>query len=141
MVSFSIQLQEIEVMRDEIYLANYKHLDPRAFLRTRSTLWVINSDNPRAPLMKGNVLIPVRLYDFCYQKCEFEHFMGEKCLKLNLQYWENIHREKFTNNDKAPDYLGNCYINIPSIIEPDRGYYEAARKVKNFGLAYNNKLF
>lgn len=119
----------------------YERLDPRAFLRTRTCLWAIDSDNPRAPLIKGNILIPVRLYDFCYQKCRFEHFFGEQCVKLNLQYWENIHRTKFSKNSKAPDYLGNCYINTPSIIESEREYYEQARSIRNFGLSYNNKLF
>lgn len=119
----------------------YDRLDPRAFLRTRTSLWAIDSDNPRAPLLKGNVLIPVRLYDFCYQKCRFEHFFGEQCVKLNLQYWENIHRAKFSENSKAPDYLGTTYVNTPSIIESERGYYEQARSVRNFGLSYNNKLF
>lgn len=119
----------------------YDRLDPRAFLRTRTSLWAIESDNPRAPLLKGNILIPVRLYDFCYQKCRFEHFFGEQCVKLNLQYWENIHRAKFSENKKAPDYLGTMYVNTPSIIESERGYYEQARKVRNFGLSYNNKLF
>lgn len=116
-------------------------LDPRAFLRTRTSLWAIDSDNPRAPLLKGNILIPVRLYDFCYQKCRFEHFFGEQCVKLNLQYWENIHRTKFSENSKAPDYLGTMYVNTPSIIESERKYYEQARSVRNFGLSYNNKLF
>ena len=128
-------------MSDVRQETEHKKLDPRAFLRTRSTLWAINSDNPKAPLIKGNVLIPVRLYDFCYQQCQFEHFMGEQCVKLNLQYWENIHRHKFSNNPKAPDYLGNCYVNIPRIIESQRDYYQEARRIKNFGLAYNNKLF
>lgn len=141
MGSFSIQLQEIAGMNNETAETDYKQLDPRAFLRTRTTLWVINSDKPRSPLLKGNVLIPVRLYDFLYQKTKFEHFMGEQCVKLNLQYWENIHRAKFTSNPKAPDYLGTCYVNTPSIIEPHKKYYEEARSIRNFGLSYNNKLF
>lgn len=128
-------------MSIEISESSNEKLDPRAFLRTRTTLWAINSDNPRSPLLKGNILIPVRLYDFCYQKCHFEHFMGEQCVKLNLQYWENIRRERYSDQGKAPDYLGTCYVNTPSIIESQRQYYEEARKIKNFGLSYNNKLF
>ena len=116
------------------------NLDARAFLKTRTILWAIDSDNLRAPLLKGNVLIPVRLYDFCYQKCRFEHFFGEKCVKLNLQYWQNIHQKKFNKYGNPPDYLGTTYVNTPSIIKDERHYYQEARKIRNFGLSYNNPL-
>lgn len=118
---------------------DYEKLDPRAFLRTRSVLWVINSKNPRAPLMKGNVLIPTRLIDFCHQKTQYEFFMGERCIKLNLQYWETMKKSKYKNGP-PPNYEGTIYVNTPSIIEPYKGYHEEAKKVRNFALDKDNYL-
>ena len=118
--------------------ADYEKLDPRAFLRTESLLWVINSKNPRAPLMKGHILIPVRFYDFCYQKCRPEYVMGEQCVRMNLQFWENINKAKYQKN--PPEYQGSLYVNTPSILEPHKGYYEEAKRIKGFSLDKNNYL-
>lgn len=125
-------------MRDLRFEPTYGMLDPRAFLRTRTVLWANRSDNPRSPLLRGHVLVPVRLFDFCYQKCKFEHFFGEQCVKLNLQFWENMNPEKSGQNPR-PDYVGTTYINIPSIIDDHRGYYEEIQKIRNFGLSYNQQ--
>lgn len=106
-------------------------LDPRAFLDSQSYLWVSQSQNPKTPLMTGNIIIPVRLIDFIKEYSEQLPIGGEHCIKLSVAYWEA--KNKYYSKH-PPQYRGKLSVFTPLLYEPYNEEYRKARHIQNITL-------
>lgn len=107
-------------------------LDPRAFLSAYSHLWVVNTDNPRDPLLRGNMIIPIRLIDFVKQNSITHPVNGEHCLKFATAFWE-APPEYYTK--KQPQYRGKVTVFTPDLTTVEmQELYRRANNIRNLKL-------
>jgi len=114
-------------------MQNREQLDPRAFLPSSSNLWILkDSNNPKAPLMRGNVIIPIRMIDFVNQMSIHYPIAGEQCLKFSIAFWEA--KEEFYGSS-PPAYVGKVTVYTPGFEDKDLGErYRLANHISNIKL-------
>ncbi len=110
-------------MTDKKLPGEYEHsLDPRAFLPGISRLWVNNSGNPKAPLLKGRVVVPVRFIDFLRDYSTLPIIGGEEHYEFFISLWENQRKQKY---GRPPQYIGNTAPYTPGLGELQQEYEKA----------------
>ena len=109
-------------------LIDTAELDPRAFLDSQSYLWVSQTENPKKPLLTGNIIIPIRFIDFVREHSNPLPVGGEHCLKFSIAYWEALNKYY---GKHAPDYRGKITLFTPNLYEPYDELYRNARNIRN----------
>ena len=102
-------------------------LDPRAFLPGISRLWVNNSNNPKAPLLSGKILVPVRFIDFLKDYSTLPIVGGEEHYEFCVSLWENNRKVKY---GRPPQYTGNTAPYTPNLGAVREDYEKAIAIIK-----------
>ena len=104
-------------------------LDPRAFLNSYCSLWIVKSQSEVNPLLQGNFLLPSKLVDFVAENCKLHPMAGEMCYKFSIAFWEAPEKEYYSGRE--PDYRGKISVYTPDLYGELQTAYQRAFKTKN----------
>lgn len=98
---------------ENLYGHDEKILDPRAFLDGNCTLWANDKESYKQPVIYGNVVIPIRMFEFAKENTEPLFYKGERCVSFSVSYWE-ADEDKY-HSERPPVYAGKVKLYLRTL--------------------------